>query len=166
MGTHTQTMVASFNMKFAKPSSTGGCAAGYSLAISYGIEASNAQFPKGHMFGSIATIQHQVPDPAAMGADQRYQQNHDHLWRQDGGVRQRVPRVRERLRQVRLSSCIACLAVMYEYALRPRYTISTEQLRVTKNCNITPSRPAWPCWDLGFQHPSTQRHPWHPGTHS
>merc|ERR1711998_319601 len=68
----TQTMVASFNMKFAKPSSTGGCDAGYSLAISYGIEASNAQFPNGHMFGSIATIQgtkYQIPQQWAPTSD-------------------------------------------------------------------------------------------------
>merc|ERR1711934_27130 len=56
MGTH-RNMVASFPIAFSKPSATGTCAAGFSVATSYGIRASNAQFPHGHQFGSIATIQ-------------------------------------------------------------------------------------------------------------
>merc|ERR1711904_126446 len=55
MGTDNNNMV----LAFAKPSGTAftTCPAGMQLAVSYGIEAKNAQFPNGHMFGSIATVQ-------------------------------------------------------------------------------------------------------------
>merc|ERR1711934_275195 len=68
----TTSMVHSFDIEFEKPSSSGTCSGDYSLAISYGIEASNAEFPDGHMFGSIATISgthYQIPQQWAPTSD-------------------------------------------------------------------------------------------------
>ena len=44
-------------LTFQKPTTAGTCGAGFTLATSYAIKASNSQFPTGHMFGSIAHVQ-------------------------------------------------------------------------------------------------------------